>query len=105
LTAAKSDPTSASHLYFTIHLVGCTIGSTMNIYFEKSLKSDFMKAQGLVSDSDGYVVDSTTKKRVRDNSGKIIKVKSFGGVRKGSRIFLAENVQTVVEEARLNQAQ
>lgn len=77
----------------------------MNIYFEKSLKSDFMKAQGLVSDSDGYVVDSTTKKRVRDNSGKIIKVKSFGGVRKGSRIFLAENVQTVVEEARLNQAQ
>ena len=77
----------------------------MNIYFEKSLKSDFMKAQGLVSDSDGYVVDTTTKKRIRDNSGKIIKVKSFGGVRKGSRIFLTENVQTVVEEARLTQGQ
>lgn len=73
----------------------------MNIYYDKSLKADFLKAQKLATDKMGYVVDTTTGKRIVDSDKKQVKVKSFGGIRKGSRIFLAENVKTVVREAEL----
>lgn len=72
----------------------------MNIYYDKSLKSDFLKAQQLEVDELGYVVDSKTGKRIVDDlDKKQVKVKSFGGIRKGSRLFLTENVRTVVREA------
>jgi hypothetical protein len=73
----------------------------MNIYYDKSLKLDFLKAQKLDVDQMGYVVDTETGKRIQDEDNKNVKLKSFGGIRKGSRIFLAENVRTAIREAEL----
>lgn len=73
----------------------------MNILFDKSLKGDFMRAQKLEADDSGYVVNSTTGNRIKDAKNRLIKATQFGGIRKGSRIFLAENIDTVIEEASL----
>jgi hypothetical protein len=73
----------------------------MNILFDKSLKGDFMRAQKLEVDESGFVVDGTTQKRIKDSKNKLVKATQFGGIRKGSRIFLAENIDTVMEEAAL----
>ncbi|MGB4768823.1 MAG: hypothetical protein WBP22_06255 [Candidatus Saccharimonas sp.] len=74
----------------------------MNIYYDKSLKTDFLKAQKLDVDKMGYIVDTKTGKRIKDEDKREVKFKSFGGIRKGSRIFLAENIRTVVREAEID---
>lgn len=76
----------------------------MNIYFDKSLKSDFLKAQNLTTDEAGYVVDAQTKKKIQDDFRNDVKTVSFGGFRKGSRHFLTENIETVMKEAALRKA-
>lgn len=73
----------------------------MNILFDKSLKADFIRAQKLEQDSSGYLVDSITNKRIRDRDDKLVKAKQFGGMRKGSRIYLTEDIDTVIKEATL----
>lgn len=73
----------------------------MNIIFDKSLKSDFIRAQKLDRDASGYLVKADTGKRIKDNDGKLIKAKQFGGVRKGSVIYLSEDIDTIIKEAGL----
>lgn len=73
----------------------------MNIFFDKSLKADFMKAQKLAVDEYGFVVDMTTGGRIKDSNNKLVKATQFVGMRKGSRIFLTETIDTVIEEAKL----
>jgi hypothetical protein len=76
----------------------------MNIYFDKTLKRQFLEAQKLTVDPNGYLVDATTGKRVNDESKQPIKAKSFGGIRKGSRVFLNKDIETVIREASLDKA-
>lgn len=76
----------------------------MNIIFDKSLKSDFIRSQKLARDASGYLVNDETKVRIKDNAGKLIKAKQFGGVRKGSVIYLSEDIDTIIKEASLNKA-
>ena len=74
----------------------------MNIYFDKALKGQFIDSQNLSVDSAGYLIDATSKKRITDENNEVIKAKNFGGFRKGSRIFLTKNIETVIKEAELS---
>ena len=74
----------------------------MNISFDKSLKGQFMASQNLTSDSSGYLFDDAEKKRVLDESSRPIKTKDFAGFRKGSKIYLSKNIDTVIHEATLD---
>lgn len=74
----------------------------MNIHFDKSLKGLFLETQKLSMDSLGYLTDATTSKRIQNEENEYIKAKSFGGFRKGSRIFLSKDIDTVLKEARLD---
>jgi hypothetical protein len=74
----------------------------MNIYFDKSLKSNFLVSQKLGTDTSGYTVDESTQMRVTDSDKQFIKTKNIGGIRKGSRIFLSEDIDTIIKEAQLS---
>lgn len=76
----------------------------MNIIFDKSLKSDFIRSQNLDRDASGYLIKSDTLKRIKDDNGKLVKAKQFGGVRKGSIIYLSEDIDTIIKEASLKKA-
>jgi hypothetical protein len=76
----------------------------MNIYFDKRLKASFIKSQKLAGDSSGYAVNVSNKERIIDEKGAFIKVKNLGGIRKGSKIFLSKDIDTVLREAALNKS-
>ncbi len=74
----------------------------MNILFDKALKRHFVEAQKLSVDSGGYLIDERTHARIKDENKQPIKAKNFGGIRKGSRIFLSKDIETVIKEASLD---
>lgn len=73
----------------------------MNIYFDKSLKSLFIDSLNLTV-KDGYLFDSKNNEQVADSNKQPIKVKNFGGYRKGSKIYLSNDIDTVIKEAELD---
>lgn len=75
----------------------------MNINFDKSLKRQFLESQKLAVDANGYIFDTVAGSRVTDDNGQFIKAKDFGGMRKGSRIFLSKDIDTLIKEATLDQ--
>lgn len=75
----------------------------MNILFDKSLKNTFMRGQSLGTDTAGYVIDATNKSRILDEAGEPIKTRDYAGLRKGSRIFLSYDIDTVIREAAFDQ--
>lgn len=74
----------------------------MNIYFDKSLKRQFIESQKLSVDEYGYLIDGLTNERITNESKRYIKAKDFGGIRKGSRIFLSKDIDTIINEAALD---
>ena len=77
----------------------------MNILFDKSLKDQFLSSQKLSTDSLGYVIDTKSKKRVLDETKRPIRADHFAGIRRGSLIFLARDIETIIREATLDTKQ
>lgn len=79
------------------------MSGAMNIYFDKALKKQFLESQKFTSDDRGYLIDAVTKKRLTDSRNQLLKTKDFVGYRKGSRILLNKDIDTVIHEAKISQ--
>ena len=60
----------------------------MKITFNKNVKSIILKMFGKTVDDENYIIDNDTKVRTQTLNGEEIHVEKFGGIRKGSEIFL-----------------
>lgn len=70
----------------------------LNIIFHDDLKTKKF-ILGLLNktwDSEHYIIDKQSKERVIDSDGSYITVEEFGGVKKGSQIFVKNNIVSLV---------
>lgn len=72
------------------------IDKDFRISFDKALKPQILQAFNKKVDKDSFILDDATGKRVLTQEGEEIKVKDFGGVLKGSVIFVKSDLMALV---------
>jgi len=68
------------------------------IIFDEESKLKILEIMGKVIDSDGFIVEkSDNTQRVLTKDGEEIKLSEFAGVRKGSEIFIKNDINSILE--------
>lgn len=71
--------------------------SRVRIIFDDSMKELILEALGKTIDAENYIVEKgNTKERVITFEGKELKYENFGGVEKGSEIFIEDNLPSLI---------
>jgi hypothetical protein len=71
--------------------------SRVRIIFDDSTKELILEALGKTTDTENYIVEKeNTKERVITFEGKELKYENFGGVEKGSEIFIEDNLPSLI---------
>lgn len=68
--------------------------------FDDSASEFVIEAFGKEVDSEGYVIDPQTGQRVTSPEGEEVKAEEFGGVEKGSTLFLQDDFASLVEHVK-----
>lgn len=71
----------------------------MKITFARSTRSIILNMFGKTIDDEDYIIDNKTKERIQTLNGEEIHIEKFGGIRKGSEIFLKSDLPTYIEIA------
>lgn len=66
------------------------------ITFDEELAPDILSAFGKSIDKDGYIVESSTGEKVPSKDGSEVKLAEFGGIIKGSEIFLKSDIASLI---------
>lgn len=69
----------------------------MKITFDKSARRAILDMFGKTVDSEKYIIDKKTNERIQTVNGEDINIERFGGIRKGSEIFLKDDLPTYIE--------
>lgn len=70
----------------------------MIITFEKSLREFVLEAFGVTKDPEGLLVEADNPdQKVLTKDGKEIEFEKFGGVRKGSEIFIRDDIVSLIQ--------
>lgn len=69
------------------------LGKTMppDITFGSSASETVLEQFGKTVDDDGYIINEETGERVTTRQGEEIRIEEFGGIGKGSEIFVKNN--------------
>lgn len=71
--------------------------SRVRIIFDDSMKELILEALGKTIDAENYIVEKgNPKERVITFEGKELKYENFGGVEKGSEIFIEDNLPSLI---------
>lgn len=65
------------------------------LFTERSLHL-ILEAFGKSINEDGFIIDSTTKELIETPDGDTIKHTEFGGMKKGSEIFIKEDLHSII---------
>lgn len=72
--------------------------STMKVTYSNELTSLVLDAFNKTVDEEGYVVEkNNTSQRVLTQDGKQIPVKFFGGIKKGSELYVSSDLPSIME--------
>ena len=69
------------------------------LVFDKSIatKKLILDSLGKATDREGYIIEKESKQRVLTKDGEEIHIKIFGGILKGSEIFIKDDIFSVME--------
>ena len=67
------------------------------ITFRPSAAEKVLEKFGKEVDEEGYIVDQETQERVESNLNNEVTIDNFGGVGKGSQVFLEKDYVSVAE--------
>ena len=70
------------------------------VEFDNSSKLNFLDLIGKAVDSDGYIVEKTSRERVLTKHGEEVKLADFAGFKKGSEIFIKSDIASLVDYAK-----
>lgn len=72
-----------------------------NVFFDDSAKEQILNAFDKTVDKDGYIIEkSDPKRRVIDKTTQEeVKLENFVGVRKGSLIFVTNEIDSLIQAA------
>ena len=72
------------------------------VVFDESSKAKLLEIMGKSIDSEGFIVEETDlTQRVLTKDGEEIKFSEFAGLRKGSEIFIKNDINSILEIAEL----
>ncbi|KAA3649765.1 MAG: hypothetical protein DWP98_06455 [Bacteroidetes bacterium] len=66
------------------------------IFFTPNTASLILEAFGKSQNSDGYLIDSSTEELILTPENEEIHISKFGGLKKGSEIFLKNDLSTII---------
>ncbi|MEK7078656.1 MAG: hypothetical protein AAB929_01170 [Patescibacteria group bacterium] len=66
------------------------------ITFDRSAKNFILDTFDKKVDGDGYIVEKSTNNKVIANDAQEIKVTQFGGIKKGSEIYIKSDIISVI---------
>lgn len=69
----------------------------MKITFEKGLAEKILGGFGKRVDDSGYIVDSSTNKRVLSPDGEEVKLSDFAGIVPGSEVFVKSDIVSLIK--------
>lgn len=72
------------------------VDKNFQISFHKTLKPQILQAFNKKVDKNSYILDENSKERVLTHEGEEIQVKEFGGILKGSLIFVKSDLMSLV---------
>lgn len=65
----------------------------MNIMFDKSAKKDILGLLGKEIDQESFIIEKTNpRQRVLSFDGEEVTLEDFGGVKKGSEVFIKKDI-------------
>lgn len=73
---------------------------TTIITFDKQFKSEILKAFDKTIKEDKIIVEASTGKPVLTINGETITSKEFAGIKKGSEIFIKNDITSLIEFAK-----
>jgi hypothetical protein len=68
-----------------------------DITFGSSASETVLEQFGKTVDEEGYIIDEETGERTTTRQGEEIKIEEFGGIGKGSEIFVKNNFNSVAD--------
>ncbi len=68
----------------------------MLITFHKKLAEEILKAFGKKVDTQGCLVETETSQKVLTSKGEEININEFGGITKGSQIYLKSDIVSLI---------
>ncbi len=72
------------------------------VVFDESSKAKLLEIMGKSIDTEGFIVEETDlTQRVLTKDGEEIKFSEFAGLRKGSEIFIKNDINSILEIAEL----
>lgn len=72
----------------------------MEILFDSELKKDILSMIGMDVDAENYIIDAKTKQRVIAFDGSELTIDEFGGVKKGSLVFIKNDFVSLMKIAK-----
>ncbi|MBL8121793.1 hypothetical protein JNM87_03520 [Candidatus Saccharibacteria bacterium] len=70
----------------------------MKITFDDSLRDFVLASFGVAKDEDGYLAEADNPaQRVLTRDGREIEFHKFGGVRKGSEVFIRDDIVSLIQ--------
>lgn len=70
-----------------------------SITFAPAAKQYVLGILGKAVDSEGYIIEKTSKKRVLTPNGDEVPLESFAGVHKGSMVFVKSDLVSIIQMA------
>jgi len=67
------------------------------VSFDGTSKEFILRALGKSVDSEGFIIETATHKKVLTPDGEPLHIDEFGGVRKGSEIFFKKDLPSVLD--------
>lgn len=71
--------------------------TNFTITFDHELINDVLSAFGKIKDSEGYIIERKSSKRVFTPNGEEIHVNEFAGITRGSEIYLKSDIISLIE--------
>lgn len=69
---------------------------TTQIVFDKNAKREILELLGKDIDKEGYITEKGTSQRVLTFDGEEISLEEFGGIQKGSEVFIKNNLVSLI---------
>lgn len=66
------------------------------VFFDESSKKVILRIFNKDVDSEGYIVETSTGKRVLAPNGSEVKLSNFAGIRNGSEIFITSDLPSLI---------
>jgi len=72
------------------------MGATPKLLFTEKAIPLILEAYGKSINDDGIIIDTKTGEPVYTKTGELIPISNFGGIKKGSEIFLKDDLGTII---------